>query len=283
VVAAGGATLRARDRVILATTTSTADAGLLDQLLPVFEARAKVKVKIIAVGSGEALAMGRRGDADVLLVHSPAAEDAFMAEGWGALRLDVMHNDFLLAGPASDPAKVKGQPIIEAFRRIRATGASFVSRGDESGTHNKEQELWKAAGLAPPLGKALISTGQGMSESAHVASEKQAYILIDRGSFLALRRSLDMVALSEGGKELFNPYRVIVVNPTKTPKVKAREGEALARWLVSPEAQALIGEFGRTQHGQSLYIPDAPAPPRRGQAPEPNSTPERRLCPNPPC
>lgn len=260
-VVATGANPRAEDRVILATTTSTADTGLLDYLLPAFEAKAAVKVKVIAVGSGEALAMGRRGDADVLLAHSPKAEEAFMAEGWGSLRLDVMHNDFLLAGPASDPAKAKGQPILDALRRIQASGAPFVSRGDESGTHKKEQELWSAAGVAPS-GHALISTGQGMSESARVASEKRAYILIDRGSFLALRRTLDMVALSEGASELFNPYRVIVVNPAKNPKVKATEGEAFARWLVSPDAQARIREFGRKEYGQPLFIPDAPQPRR---------------------
>jgi len=281
-----GATLRAQERIILATTTSTADTGLLDHLLPVFEARAKVKVKVIAVGTGEALAMGRRGDADVLLAHSRAAEDVFMAERWGSLRLDVMHNDFVLAGPASDPAKAKGQPIVEALRRIQATGEVFVSRGDESGTHKKEQELWKAAGVAP-MGKAFISTGQGMGESARVASEKRAYILMDRGTFLALRKSLDMVVLSEGSQELLNPYGVIVVNPAKHPKVKAKAAEAFARWLVSPEAQALIGEFGRKQHGQPLFFPDAaaggppgilpvhpPAPPHASRA-EPGPGAER--------
>jgi tungstate transport system substrate-binding protein len=247
--------LPAQERLILATTTSTADTGLLDNLLPSFEAKAKVKVKVIAVGTGEALAMGRRGDADVLLVHSRKAEDAFMADGWGSLRLDVMHNDFLLVGPSADPAGVRGQPILEALNRILASGAAFVSRGDESGTHKKEQELLKAAGVAP--GKGFISTGQGMGESARVASEKRAYILIDRGTFLALRKSLDLAPLSEGSKELFNPYGVIVVNPAKHPKVKAKEAEAFARWLVTPEAQSQIGDFGKKQFGQTLFFPDA--------------------------
>jgi len=242
-------------RIILATTTSTADTGLLDHLLPAFETKAGVKVKVIAVGTGEALAMGRRGDADVLLVHSRKAEDAFMADGCGLLRLDVMHNDFLLAGPPSDPAQVKGQPILEALKRIQASGAAFVSRGDDSGTHKKEQELLKTAGAV--ASRAFISTGQGMGESARVASEKRAYILMDRGTFLALRKSLDLVALSEGSTELFNPYGVIVVNPAKHPRVRAQEGEAFARWLVTPEAQGLIGEFGKKQHGQALFFTDA--------------------------
>jgi tungstate transport system substrate-binding protein len=248
--------LSAQGRVVLATTTSTADTGLLDYLVPVFEAKSKVKVKVIAVGTGEALAMGRRGDADVLLVHSRKAEDAFMAEGMGSLRLDVMHNDFLLVGPSSDPAKAKGQPILEALKRIQAAGAAFVSRGDDSGTHKKEQEIWQATGITY-AGKSFISTGQGMGESARVASEKQAYILIDRGTFLALRKSLDLVPISEGSRELFNPYGVIVVNPAKHPKSKALEGEAFARWMVTPEAQGLIGEFGRKQHGEPLFFPDA--------------------------
>ncbi len=247
--------LSGQEKIILATTTSTADTGLLDSLLPVFEAKAKVKVKVIAVGTGEALAMGRRGDADVLLVHSRKAEDAFMADGWGSLRLDVMHNDFLLVGPAADPAKARGQPILEALKRIQAAGAALVSRGDDSGTHKKEQELLKAAAFS--AGKAFISTGQGMGESARVASEKRAYLLIDRGTFLALRKTLDLVPVSEGSKELFNPYGVIVVNPAKHPKTKVKEAEAFARWLVTAEAQALIGEFGKKQHGQSLFFPDA--------------------------
>ncbi len=249
-------TARAQERIILATTTSTADTGLLDHLLPAFEAKAKVKVKVIAVGTGEALAMGRRGDADVLLVHSRKAEDAFMADGFGSLRLDVMHNDFLLVGPATDPARAKAQPILEALRRIQAAGAAFVSRGDDSGTHKKEQELWKAAG-GTYVGKSFISTGQGMGESARVASEKRAYLLIDRGTFLALAKTLELVPIAEGSKELFNPYGVIVVNPARHPKTKAKEAEAFARWLVSPEAQALIGAFGKSKFGQPLFFPDA--------------------------
>jgi len=247
---------RAQDRIILAATTSTADTGLLDHLLPVFEASTKIKVKVIAVGTGEALAMGRRGDADVLLVHSRRAEEAFMAEGMGSLRMDVMHNDFLLVGPAADPAQAKGLPIRAALQRIHAAGAAFVSRGDDSGTHKKEQELWKDAGVAP-AGRALISTGQGMGESARVATEKRAYLLIDRGTYLALRPTLELVPIAEGSRELFNPYGVIVVNPARHPKGKANQAEAFARWLVTPAAQALIGDFGKAQFGQALFFPDA--------------------------
>lgn len=258
VAAAAGlrAVFRSEERLILATTTSTADTGLMEHLLPAFESGAKVKVKVVAVGTGEALAMGRRGDADVLLVHSRKAEDAFMAEGWGSLRLDVMHNDFLVAGPPADPAKAKGQPVLEALRRIQASGAPFVSRGDDSGTHKKELELLEAAGLSFAPG-ALLSTGQGMGESARVASEKRAYLLIDRGTLLALRRTLDLSPISEGGPELMNRYGVIVVNPAKHPRARAREAEAFARWLVTPEAQALIGTFRRAELGQPLFFPDA--------------------------
>lgn len=247
------------DTILLATTTSTADTGLLDQLTPAFEAKARIRVKTIAVGTGEALAMGRRGDADVLLVHSREAEDAFMAEGWGRLRLDVMHNDFLLVGSASDPAHATGRPVVEALRLIHATGAPFVSRGDESGTHRKERELWKATGLAGG-GKGFLSTGQGMGASARIASEKGAYLLIDRGTFLALRKTLDLVPISEGSEDLFNPYGVIVVNPERHPATKAAEAESFARWLVGPEAQQIIGDFGKNRHGEPLFHPDAAKP-----------------------
>lgn len=248
--------VRAQEKIVLATTTSTADTGLLDHLLPAFEAKAKVKVKVIAVGTGEALAMGRRGDADVLLVHSRKAEDAFMADGMGSLRLDVMHNDFLLVGPPADPAKSKGLPILEALKRIHAGGAAFVSRGDDSGTHKKEQELMKAAGVSAGF-PGFLSSGQGMGESARIASEKRAYLLIDRGTYLALKKTLDLVPVSEGSRELFNPYGVIVVNPARHPKVKATSAEAFARWLVTPDAQRSIGEFGRERFGQPLFFPDA--------------------------
>jgi tungstate transport system substrate-binding protein len=247
----------AADALILATTTSTQDSGLLDVLLPAFEARFHVKVKTIAVGSGEAIAMGRRGDADVLLVHSKAAEDAFLADGYGSLRLDVMHNDFLVVGPPADPAGAKGLDAGEAFRKIAAAGATFVSRGDQSGTHVKEQALWKGAGIDPKGKSWYLSTGQGMGETARIASEKRGYTLMDRGTFLAMRNKLELAPAAEGGKDLLNSYRVIVVNPKKHPKVHAADARKFAEWLVSPEVQKMIGEFGREKFGQSLFVPDA--------------------------
>ncbi len=247
----------AEETLILATTTSTQDSGLLDVLLPAFTAQSGIQVKTIAVGSGEAIAMGRRGDADVLLVHSKAAEDAFMTDGFGSLRLDVMHNDFVVGGPAADPAKVKGTEAIEAFKKIAAAGAPFASRGDQSGTHKKELDLWKKSGVEP-AGKAwYLSTGQGMGETARIASEKQAYTLIDRGTYLALKSTLALQVLSEGGKDLLNSYRVIVVNPEKHPAVHVAAARRFAEWLVSPETQKRIGEFGREKYGQPLFFPDA--------------------------
>jgi len=247
----------AADSLILATTTSTQDSGLLDVLLPAFEAKSGIKVKTIAVGSGEAIAMGRRGDADVLLVHSKAAEDAFMADGYGSLRLDVMHNDFLVVGPPADPAGLKGLEAAEAFKKIAAAGAAFASRGDQSGTHARELDLWKKAGVDPAGRGWYVSTGQGMGETARIASEKRAYTLIDRGTYLAMQAKLELAPLAEGGKDLLNSYRVIVVNPEKHPKVHAASARTLAEWLVSPEGQKWIGDFGREKFGRSLFVPDA--------------------------
>lgn len=243
--------------LILATTTSTQDTGLLDALLPVFEKQTNIQVKVIAVGSGEALAMGRRGDADVLLVHSKAAEDVFMAEGHGFARFDVMHNDFVLMGPAGDPARVRGADAVEAFKRIAAAAAPFVSRGDRSGTHVKEQGLWKKAGVELEGQAWYVSTGQGMGETARIASEKQAYALIDRGTWLALSRGLDLPVVCEGGADLLNTYRVIVLDPAKHPQAHVREAWTFAKWLVSPKTQKRIGEFGVAKYGRPLFVPDA--------------------------
>jgi tungstate transport system substrate-binding protein len=243
--------------LVLATTTSTQDSGLLDVLLPRFESDTGLSVKTIAVGSGEALAMGRRGDADVLLVHSKAAEDEFMAAGFGSLRLDVMHNDFVLVGPPSDPAGVRGVSIVDALRKIAEKGALFASRDDRSGTHARELDLWKKAGVDPAGKPWYVATGQGMGETARVASEKRACTLADRGTFLALRKSLDLAILVEGSPELWNSYRVIVVNPEKHPKTREKEAKRFAEWLVSPAVQKVIGEFGREKFGQPLFVPDA--------------------------
>jgi tungstate transport system substrate-binding protein len=243
--------------IILATTTSTQDSGLLDDLLPRFEKASGLRVKTIAVGSGEALSMGRRGDADVLLVHSKAAEDEFMAEGHGSLRLDVMYNDFVLVGPPADTAGAKGLSAVEALRQIAAKGAPFASRDDRSGTHARELDLWKKAGISPAGQPWYVATGQGMGETARVASEKRAYTLADRGTFLALRKTLDLAILVEGGPELRNSYRVIVVSPVKHPKARAAGAKVFAEWLVSPAAQKEIGAFGREKFGQPLFVPDA--------------------------
>jgi len=245
--------------VILATTTSTQDSGLLSWLLPEFEQKHGIRVKVIAVGTGEALALGARGDADILLVHARAAEDEFMATGNGQARWNVMHNDFLLIGPAGDPAGVKGSKIGDALRTIAEKGSSFASRGDKSGTHKKEQELWKTAAVDPAGKPWYLSTGQGMGETARVASEKQAYTLIDRGTWLASRTRLQLHPISEGDPSLFNPYGVIVVNAERFPRVHRDEAMALAKWLVSPPVQQRIGEFGKDKFGQALFVPDAVA------------------------
>ena len=251
------APLSAQPSLILATTTSTQDSGLLDDLLPRFETATGIRVKTIAVGSGEALAMGRRGDADVLLVHSRAAEDEFMAQGFGSLRLDVMYNDFVLVGPPADPAGIRGLPAADALKQMAATGALFVSRDDRSGTHARELALWKQAGIDPAGKPWYVATGQGMGETARVASEKRACTLADRGTFLALGKSLDLAILVEGSPELKNSYRVIVVSPEKHPKVRAKEARRFAEWLVTPEAQKAIGAFGVMKFGQPLFVPDA--------------------------
>lgn len=243
--------------LILATTTSTQDSGLLGDLLPLFERTHHVTVKVIAVGTGEALALGARGDADVLLVHSRAAEDQFMAQGNGALRLDVMHNDFLLIGPAADPARAAGKNASLALRAVADSGSPFASRGDKSGTHKKEQELWRASGAEPGGKPWFVSTGQGMGETARIAAEKQAYTLVDRGTWLALKPSLSLVPIVQGDPILANPYGVIVVNGSKFPRVQEKAARQFAHWLVSPEAQRRIGAFGKDKHGQALFTPDA--------------------------
>jgi tungstate transport system substrate-binding protein len=242
--------------LILATTTSTADTGLLDYLLPIFDKKYNVKTKPIAVGTGEAIAMGQRGEADVLLVHSRANEDKFMADGFGSVRKDVMYNDFVLIGPAGDPASVKGQGPSKAFAAIAAAQAPFVTRGDNSGTHNKEKSVWTKAAVTP-AGDWYVNVGQGMGEAARIANEKQAYILIDRGTYLALKKTLTLVILLEGQKELLNPYGVIVVNKAKFDKVNEVDAKKFVDWLVTPEVQTMIGEFGVKKYGQALFTPSA--------------------------
>jgi tungstate transport system substrate-binding protein len=253
-----GETWAQQKNIILATTTSTQDSGLLDVLIPVFEKKTGYFVKTIAVGSGQAMAMGQKGEADVLLVHSPDAEKKFIGEGYGINRRLVMHNDYIIVGPASDPAKVKGsKTTVDAFKKIADTSSLFISRGDNSGTNAKEKEIWKAAGVKYEGEKWYQQTGLGMGQTLNVASEKKAYTLTDRGTYLALKKRLDLDILVEGDAILLNIYHVIEVNPAKFPKVNAAGGKAFADFMVSKEAQDMIKTFGIDKFGSPLFFPDA--------------------------
>jgi tungstate transport system substrate-binding protein len=244
--------------IILATTTSTQDSGLLDVLLPIFEKKTGYFVKTIAVGSGQAMAMGQKGEADVLLVHSPDAEKKFMAEGYGVNRRIVMHNDFIIVGPKTDPAGIKGsRSSLEAFRKIASTNAVFMSRGDNSGTHAKERSIWKAAGINPEGQKWYQQTGLGMGQTLNVAAEKKTYTLADRGTYLALKKNLGLNILVEGDAVLLNIYHVIEVNPAKWPKVNTEGAKAFADFMVSRQTQDIIRKFGVEKYGSPLFFPDA--------------------------
>jgi tungstate transport system substrate-binding protein len=246
------ATTTPSGQMILATTTSTRDTGLLDTLVPAFERASRCSVKTVAVGSGQAIDLGARGQADVLLVHSPDAEQTFMKEGHGASRLAVMHNDFVLVGPSSDPARTARGGIVPALQAIARTKSPFASRADDSGTNAKELKLWKQADISP-AGSWYIKTGQGMGPTLTIASQKRAYTLSDRGTFLATK-NLDSKILVQGGKELQNPYHVIVVKHSGTNVGCAR---AFSTWIISAPTQRVIGSFGKSQYGQALFHPDA--------------------------
>lgn len=254
---ATGAQGPAPTEVILATTTSTYDTGLLDYLHPRFERATGYQVKTISVGTGQALALGERGEADVVLVHAPEAERAWMAAGHGTRRLLVMYNDFVLVGPPSDPAGARGQPIGDALRAVASSASTFVSRGDNSGTHILERQLWQRVGLTPEGQRWYLAVGQGMGQTLNIASDRQAYTLTDRGTWLARRNTLDLALLVEGDPVLRNIYHVMPVNPAKSPHINNAGAEAYADWLVGPEAQAAIEAFGRDRYGQSLFIPAA--------------------------
>lgn len=247
----------ANPRLILATTTSTQDSGLLDVLVPMFDKQTGYTVKTVAVGTGEALKMGEEGNADVLLVHAPSSEVTFMAGGNGKDRFLVMHNDFIIVGPTDDPAKIKELGPKEAFAAIYKAGTPFVSRGDDSGTHKKELDFWKKAELDPGGNAWYIETGQGMGASLTVASEKGAYILTDRATYLANKDNLKLDILLEGDKALLNVYHVITVNPDKWPKVNYEGALAFAKFMTDPATQKVIGEFGVDTYGQALFYPDA--------------------------
>jgi len=245
-------------KVILATTTSTADSGLLDYILPDFEDEFGVDVDVIAVGTGQALALGENGDADVLLVHARAREDAFMDAGHGVRREDVMYNDFVIVGPEDDPAGIQGvTDAAEAFKMIADAGALFVSRGDDSGTHTKEKSVWEAAGIEPS-GDWYISAGQGMGAVLTMADEQQAYTLSDRATYLA--RTLEgtsLVTVVEGDPILFNPYGVLAVNPDKNAEIQAELANTFIDWLISVPVQEKISQFGVEEFGAPLFVPDS--------------------------
>lgn len=245
-----------RPELLLATTTSTQDSGLLEILVPDFETLTGYRVKTTAVGTGAALALGAKGDADALLVHAISAELTFMESGNGERRLLVMHNDFVLVGPPSDPAKVKGLPALDGLRAIAASQAPFISRGDKSGTDILEKSLFKQAGVAPAA-PWYVESGTGMGQSLTVASEKKAYILTDRATFLARRAQLALEVVIEGGAPLLNPYHVITVSSTKFPRVNRAGANDFADYLVSPRGQQLIASFGKDRFGQPLFFADA--------------------------
>jgi len=245
--------------LILATTTSTQDSGLLDVLVPMFQEQTGYTVQTIAVGSGQAMTMGQEGNADVLLVHAPASEVEFMEGGFGKDRALVMHNDFIIVGPAADPAGIKDKTVVDALNAIVNANAVFVSRGDDSGTHKAELNLWKKAGFDPKAAtpKWYIETGQGMGASMTVASEKGAYILTDRATYLANKANYQLEILVEGDNSLLNVYHVITVNPEKWDKVNYEGALAFSKFMTDPAVQEVIGKFGADKFGQPLFYPDA--------------------------
>ena len=244
--------------IILATTTSTQDTGLLDVLIPIFEKQTGYFVKTIAVGSGQAMAMGQKGEADVLLVHSPDAEKKFIEDGYGINRQLVMHNDFIIVGPAADPAKIKGvKSSAEALKLVAKVEGLFLSRGDNSGTHAKEKTLWKKADINPVGQKWYQETGSGMGQTLNVAAEKKGYTMTDRGTYLSLKKNLGLDVLVEGDAALLNIYHVIEVNSTKWPKVNVTGAKEFADFMVSKKTQNIIKTFGIDKFGSPLFFPDA--------------------------
>jgi tungstate transport system substrate-binding protein len=244
------------ETVLLATTTSVQDSGLLDALLPRFQEETGYVVRVTAVGTGQALELGRRGEADVLLVHAPDAEEQFMAEGNGKVRWLVATNEFVIVGPPDDPAGVRGtQSALACLQRIAAAGAIWVSRDDRSGTDLLEKRLWKEAGIDPSGQPWYVTSGQGMGQTLVLTDQKRAYTLSDRSTYLAFRPRLQLEVLCAGDPKLVNQYHVITVNPEKFPKVNAAGAEALARFLISPEAQQIIARFGADRYGEPLFQP----------------------------
>jgi len=256
------APVRAQDKsIVVASTTSTQDCGLFGHILPVFKAKTGIDVKVVAQGTGQALDTGRRGDADVLFVHAKAQEEKFVTDGFGVKRYPVMYNDFVLIGPKSDPAGIKGMTdVAEALKAIKSKGAPFISRGDRSGTHIAELDLWKTAGIdiGKDKGPWYKEIGQAMGAALNTASAANAYVLADRGTWLSFKNRGDLDILVAGDKRLFNQYGVILVNPEKHPHVKKALGQAFIDWLVSPEGQKAIADY--KINGQELFFPNANVP-----------------------
>lgn len=245
--------------LLLSTTTSTEDSGLLDAILPVFTEDTGYDVKVVAVGTGQALQMGKDGDADVLLVHAKASEEEFVAEGHGIERFEVMYNDFILIGPKADPAGILAnapQDILEALKLIKEKEATFVSRGDDSGTHKMELKLWNELEIEP-TGDWYIEAGQGMGAVIQMAEEMEAYTLTDRATYLSMKNDLELDIVTEGDTKLFNQYGVIAVNPDKNDQINAEGAETFVKWILSEKAQNLIAEFGKDIYGEALFIPNA--------------------------
>jgi tungstate transport system substrate-binding protein len=244
--------------MVLATTTSTQDSGLLDYLLPLFEKETGIKVKVLAKGTGEALEVAKRGDADGLLVHAKAQEIKFVEEGFGKERLEVMYNDFIIVGPKEDDTKLKEKTpsdAVEAFKLISSSKATFISRGDKSGTNTKELAIWKAAGIEP-TGTWYVSAGKGMGAVLQMADEKKAYTLTDRATYLSMKDTLDLDIVTEKGKDFLNQYAFIRLDSSKN-KIKEEEANEFIEWMLSSKGQKLIGEFGKDKYGQALFIPNA--------------------------
>ncbi len=255
-VFSGAVPAETKKTVILATTTSVQDTGLLDVIIDAFQKSGAYIVKAVAVGSGQAMQMGKNGEADILWVHSPDDEKLFVAEGYGTDRTTFMYNDFVVLGPASDPAKVLGTPkAAEAFKKIAGAGALFVSRGDKSGTHKKELKIWDAAGIKP-AGDEYIEVGQGMAATVGIANEKDAYCLADRSSYLSLRKTLRLKIVCEGDDGLLNRYSLILVNPDKFPAVNAAGAKAFFNFLLTKKTKKIVENFGRKKYGRQLFFYD---------------------------
>ena len=251
-----GAIAHADESIVLASTTSTDQSGLFGFMLPKFEARTGIKVKVVALGTGQALDTGRRGDADVLLVHDRPAEDKFVAEGFGVERRDVMYNDFIVVGPKADPARLKQtKDVVDGFKRLAAASALFVSRGDKSGTNAAELRFWKDAGIDPKGWSGYKEAGSGMGPTLNMSAAMGAYTLADRGTWLSFKNRQDLEIVLEGDKRLFNPYGVMLVNPAKHPHVKSAAGMKFIEWITSPEGQAVIADY--KINGEQLFFPSA--------------------------